>query len=83
MLSKKQITYVKGYLFKRIADSLDLSVKEVDREIKNRLGIKSISKLDNDGYMEVCVYCFKLGDELGLDLNFKDNDWNKIYDKEV
>lgn len=80
MLSKKQITYVKGYLFKRIADSLDLSVKEVDREIKNRLGIESISKLDNDGYMEVCVYCFQLGDELGLNLNFKDNEAEFIRD---
>lgn len=83
MLSKKQITYIKGYLFKRIADALDLSVKEVDREIKNRLGIESISQLDNDGYMEVCVYCFKLGDELGLDLNFRGNEWEKIYDQEM
>lgn len=80
MLSKKQITYIKGYLFKQIADALDLSVKEVDREIKNRLGIESISQLDNDGYMEVCVYCFRLGDKLNLNLNFKDNEAEFIRD---
>jgi hypothetical protein len=80
MLTTKQITFIKGYLFVKIAESLDLPLKEVDTAIKNKLGIESISKLDSDGYMEICIYCFKLGDELGLNLNFKDNEAEFIRD---
>jgi hypothetical protein len=79
-MTKKQIKFVKGYLFKSIGVALNLSVEEIDIAIKNKLEIESISKLDNDGYMEICVYCFKLGDELGLNLNFKGNEAEFIRD---
>lgn len=80
MLTKTQITFIKGYLFKELGIALNLSVKEVDKEIKEFLEIEKISELDNDGFMQVSIHCFKLGDKLGLNLNFPNNEWNKIYD---
>lgn len=80
MLSPEQITFIKGYLFKEIGIALNLSVKDVDKCIKEDLGIDKISELDNDGFMEVSIYCFKLGDKLGLNLNFPNNEADFIRD---
>lgn len=79
-MTKKQIKFVKGYLFQEIADALSLSVKDVDGAVKEDLHIESISEMDSDGYMEICLYCFRLGDKLGLNLNFPDNDAEFIRD---
>lgn len=79
-MTKKQIKFIKGYLFQTIADALSLSIQEVDLAIKEGLEIDSISSLDDDGYMELCVYCFILGDKLGVNLNFPDNEAEFIRD---
>ena len=37
MLTKEQITFIKGYLFKELGIALNLSIEEVDKEIKEFL----------------------------------------------
>ena len=79
-MTTKQVKFVKGYLYERIANYFDIPLIEFDKQIKERFGFEHLSDQDEEMYYEVCFYCFRIGDEVGLNLNFPNNEWDKIYD---
>ena len=62
------------------------SIGEVDEVLKYHAGLNtqsSCKEMTKEDLQELIAWSFQFGDELGLKLNYKDNEWQKIYDNEV
>lgn len=81
-MTSKQIKFIKGYLYREIAFYFELPICTIDIEIKRRFRFEKLSEQDEETFFEVSIYCFMLGDMIGLNLNFPNNEWDKYYDKE-
>jgi hypothetical protein len=79
-MTKAQVKFVKGYLYQQIANYYEITISEFDKLMKERFGFEHLSDQDEEMFYEICLYCFRIGDEVGLDLNFPNNEWIKIYD---
>lgn len=81
-MTSKQIKFIKGYLYREIAFYFELPIYTIDNEIKRRFEFEKLSEQDEETFFDVSIYCFMLGDMIGLNLNFPNNEWYKTYDKE-
>jgi hypothetical protein len=79
-MTKKEIKFIKGYLYCNIAKHYNVSIEQIDLEFKEYFGFEKLSEQDNDMFNEICIECFKISDKFGLNLNFPNNEWNKVYD---
>jgi len=56
-----------------------IDVKDLDHIIKIKSGFNplfSCSEMDYNDFMELSINCFELGDQIGVFLNFPDNDFH-------
>lgn len=91
MDNKKLIIFYKSYVLKSIHNRLVelnnvMSIDEVDELLKYYSGFKkdkSCKDMTKEELQELNVHSFLYGDTIGLNLNYKDNEWQKIYDNEV
>lgn len=91
MDNKKLIIFYKSYVLKNIHNRLvELnnikSIDEADELLKYYSGFKkdiSCKTMTKEQLQELIVHSFLYGDTIGLNLNYKDNEWQKIYDNEV
>lgn len=79
-MTKKQIKFIKGELYFKIAKHYKVSIEQIDLEFKEYFGFEKLSEQDNDMFNEICIKCFEISDKFGLNLNFPNNEWNKVYD---
>lgn len=81
-MSQRLIKFYKAICVKKIHTRLielrdTKTIEEVDKFLKEYAGFnKNISTLDmsQDELNELIVWCFAFGDEIGIHLNFLDND---------
>ena len=89
MDNKKLIIFYKSYVLTNIHTRLVqlgniLSIDEVDEVLKYYSGFdknKSCKDMTKEELQELNVHSFLYGDTIGLNLNYKDNEWEKVYDK--
>jgi len=90
-MNKKLIIFYKSYVLKKIHERLVelnniLSIDEVDKVLKYHAGFgteTSCKEMNIEDLQELIAWSFQFGDEYGLKLNYKNNEWDKIYDNEV
>jgi hypothetical protein len=90
MDNKKLIIFYKSYVLthihKRLVELNNIkSIDEVDEILKYHAGFNtqaSCKEMTKEDLQELIAWSFQFGDELGLKLNYKDNEWQKIYDNE-
>ena len=89
--NKKLIIFYKSYILPRIHEELVkanniITLKDVDKMLKEFARynpIISCKYMSKDELNELIVWSFGFGDTIGLNLNFYNNEWEKIYDNEV
>jgi hypothetical protein len=88
MDNKKLIKFYKGYVLESIQTKLNetgiYSTDEVDAILKHYAGFDittSCKDLTTDELQELISWSFQFGDSIGLELNYKGNEWIKTYDK--
>lgn len=78
----KLIKFYKGYVLLSIHSELNtkgvFSVCEVDQLLKVHAETnKSCKDMDYDELLELITWSFDFGNSIGLNLNFKNNEWNE------
>ena len=88
-MSKKLIKYYKGVVLDKLHTHLVqngtmISIDELDNLIKSISGLnKSTTKMTTDELNELIVDAFGLGDQVGIYLNFPNNEYENIYNEEM
>lgn len=85
-MSKKLIKYYKGICLRKIHERLielgsSKTIDEVDKELKEYAGFNrevSTKDMTSDEINELIIWCFAYGDEIGIHLNFLDNECDFI-----
>jgi len=80
MASKNLIIFYKGVVLKKlhieVNKTLEVSLEHLDLWIKkNNDTNKSTKDMENIELINICRWCFQFGDELGIHLNFPDNEF--------
>lgn len=80
MASKSLIKFYKGIVLKEIhkaiSKDMDVSIEDIDFWIKKNNDTNlSTTEMENIDLINICRWCFILGDELGLNLNFPDSEF--------
>jgi hypothetical protein len=78
----KLIKFYKGYVLLEIHSELNtkgiFSIDEVDQLLKTHAETdKSCKEMDYDELLELITWSFDFGNSIGLNLNFKNNEWNE------
>lgn len=87
-MSAKLIKFYKGHILDKLHTHLVkngtiISIDELDTLLKSISGLdKSTTKMTTDELNELIVDAFDFSDSVGLFLNYPNNEWDKIYDKE-
>jgi hypothetical protein len=85
-MSKKLIKYYKGICLRKIHERLEeqgslKSIELLDKELKEYAGFNreiSTKDMTSDEINELIIWCFAYGDEIGIHLNFLDNECDFI-----
>jgi hypothetical protein len=85
-MSAKLIIFYKAICVKKIHERLiqlrsSKTIAEVDKELKEYAGFNreiSTKDMTSDEINELIVWCFAYGDEIGIHLNFMDNECDFI-----
>ena len=81
MANKKLIRFYKGYvlteLYKAIKNDLNCNKSDLDLWLKGKFFDDEISttEMTNDQLNEIIYFCFDLGDQIGIYLNFPNNEF--------
>jgi hypothetical protein len=81
MANKKLIKFYKGYLlnelFNAVKNEINCSKQDIDSWLKGKFFDYEISTVEmtNDELYEIIYFCFSWGDQLGIYLNFPDNEF--------
>lgn len=80
MASKDLIIFYKGVVLKqlhqKVKEQIDVTINDLDIWIKrNNDTQKSTKDMTNIELINICRWCFQFGDELGIYLNFPDNEF--------
>jgi len=81
MANKKLIKFYQGYVLTEILKCIEKDVKCTKQELNLWLKGKffdyeiSTTKMTNDELYEIIYFCFDWGDQLGIYLNFPDNEF--------
>jgi len=87
--TKKLIKYYKGYILVQLHDHIVksgtiMSVCELDNLIKHISELdKSTTEMTTEELNELITDAFDLGDQVGIYLNFPDNEYENIYNEEM
>lgn len=87
-MSAKLIKFYKGHILDKLHTHLVqngtmISIDDLDTLLKSISGLnKSTTKMSTDELNELIVDAFDFSDNVGLFLNYPNNEWDKIYDKE-
>lgn len=87
-MSNRLIKFYKAICLQKIHTRLielrsSKTIKEVDKELKEYAGFNanvSTKDMTQDDLNELIVWCFAYGDEIGIHLNFLDNECDFIRD---
>ena len=88
-MSARLIKFYKGIVLEKIHTHLVqngtmISIDELDSLIKSISGLnKSTTKMTTDELNELIVDALGLGDQVGIYLNFPDNEYENIYNEEM
>lgn len=85
-MSAKLIKFYKGICLRKIHERLEelgslKSIELLDKELKEYAGFNreiSTKDMTSDEINELIVWCFAYGDEIGIHLNFLDNECDFI-----
>jgi hypothetical protein len=85
-MSSKLIKFYKGICLRKIHERLEdqgnlKSIELLDKELKEYAGFNreiSTKDMTSDEINELIVWCFAYGDEIGIHLNFLDNECDFI-----
>jgi hypothetical protein len=85
-MSSKLIKYYKGICLRKIHERLEEQgslkpIELLDKELKEYAGFNreiSTKDMTSDEINELIVWCFTYGDEIGIHLNFLDNECDFI-----
>lgn len=81
MANKRLIKFYKGYvlpnLLKAVKKQISCESKDLDAWLKGKFFEDDISttEMTNDELYEIIYFCFDFGDEIGIYLNFPDNEF--------
>lgn len=81
MANKKLIKFYQGYVLTEILKCIEKDVKCTKQELNLWLKGKffdyeiSTTEMTNDELYEIIYFCFDWGDQLGIYLNFPDNEF--------
>lgn len=80
MASKNLIKFYKGIVLKKlhekVIEKIYVDIDDLDKWIKrNNDTDKSTKDMDNIELINICRWCFEFGDELGIYLNFPNNEF--------
>ena len=87
-MSAKLIKFYKGICLRKIHERLEeqgslKSIESLDKELKEYAGFNreiSTKDMTSDEINELIIWCFAYGDEIGIHLNFLDNECDFIRD---
>lgn len=88
-MNKRLIKFYKGVVLDKLHTHLVqtgtmISIDELDNLIKSISGLnKSTTKMSTDELNELIVDAFSLGDQVGIYLDFPDNEYTPVYDEEM
>lgn len=88
-MNKRLIKFYKGVVLEKLHTHLVktgtmISIDELDNLVKSISGLnKSTTKMTTDELNELIVDAFDLGDQVGIYLNFPDNEYTPVYDEEM
>ena len=85
-MSAKLIKFYKGICLRKIHERLEeqgsiKSIELLDKELKEYAGFNrevSTKDMTSDEINELIIWCFAYGDEIGIHLNFLDNECDFI-----
>lgn len=85
-MSAKLIKFYKGICLRKIHERLEeqgslKSIESLDKELKEYAGFNreiSTKDMSSDEINELIIWCFAYGDEIGIHLNFLDNECDFI-----
>lgn len=85
-MSSKLIKFYKGICLRKIHERLEeqgslKSIESLDKELKEYAGFNreiSTKDMTSDEINELIIWCFAYGDEIGIHLNFLDNECDFI-----
>ena len=85
-MSKRLIIFYKGICLQKIHEMLAeqgslKSIESLDKELKEYAGFNreiSTKDMTSDEINELIIWCFTYGDEIGIHLNFLDNECDFI-----
>lgn len=85
-MSAKLIKFYKGICLRKIHERLEeqgslKSIESLDKELKEYAGFNreiSTKDMTSDEINELIIWCFAYGDEIGIHLNFLDNECDFI-----
>jgi hypothetical protein len=85
-MSSKLIKFYKGICLRKIHERLEeqgslKSIELLDKELKEYAGFNreiSTKDMTSDEINELIIWCFAYGDEIGIHLNFLDNECDFI-----
>jgi hypothetical protein len=81
MANKRLIKFYKGIvlpeLLKAIRKDVGCQKDELDVWLKRKFFADNVStlKMTNDELLEIIYFCFELGDEIGIYINFPNNEF--------
>ena len=86
-MNKRLIKFYKGVVLEQLHTHLVkngtmISIDELDVLLKSITGLdKSTTKMTTEELNELITDAFDLGDSVGIHLNYPDNEYKPIYDK--
>lgn len=81
MANKRLIRFYQGYVLPNLLKCIEKDVKCTKQELNTWLKDKffdceiSTTEMTNDELYEIIYFCFDWGDQLGIYLNFPDNEF--------
>ena len=88
-MNKRLIKYYKGVVLNKLHTHLVqtgtmISIDELDSLLKNIGGLdKSTTKMSTDELNELITDAFDFGDQVGIYINYPDNEYENIYNEEM
>lgn len=88
-MNKRLIKFYKGVVLEQLHTHLVkngtmISIDELDALMKSMAGLdKSTTKMSTDELNELITDAFDFGDQVGIYINYPDNEYENIYNEEV
>ena len=88
-MNKRLIKFYKGIVLDKlhthlVTNGTMISIDELDTLLKSISGLdKSTTKMTTDELNELIIDAFDFGDQVGIHLNFPDNEYTPVYDEEM